>query len=237
MPQPTSDPAARRIARPVPLRESVYSVILEMIISRELGPGKHLVEKELALALGVSRQPVREALQLLNNDGWVDLRSGLGAFVHQPTADEADQLLAVRALLETESARLAARHATADGVEELRELCRRGRSAVEAGDVAGVVGANADLHIAVTRLSGNTVLVELAAQVDRRVRWFYTPVARLRGAQSWDEHAALIEAIAEGDDDRAADLMRRHTDLTRQSYLDQQAPATTTAETEVRRQA
>jgi DNA-binding GntR family transcriptional regulator len=213
---------ARRIARPVPLRESVYSAILDMIVSRNLQPGQHLVESELALMLGVSRQPVREALQWLKNDGWVDLRPGLGAYVHTPTVEEADQLLAVRRLLETESARLAAQHATEEGVEHLRELCRQGFAALEAEDVATMVALNAELHATVMRLSRNDVLVELASQVDRRVRWYYTPVARHRGAQSWTEHSALIDAIAAGDGDRAGEVMHAHTEHTRLSYLEQQ---------------
>ncbi len=220
MSEPSTDAAARRIARPLPLRESVYNAILDMIVGGELRPGQHLVENELAVSLGVSRQPVREALQWLNKDSWVDLRPGLGAFVHSPTTEEADQLLVVRGLLETESARLAAQHATPESVEELRALCRRGVAAVEADDVPAVVAANADLHAAVTRISGNKVLVELIAQVDRRVRWYYTPVARNRGARSWEEHAVLVQAIADGDSERAADTMRRHTELTRQSYLE-----------------
>jgi DNA-binding GntR family transcriptional regulator len=213
---------ARRIARPVPLRESVYNEILDMIINRDLQPGQHLVENELAVMLGVSRQPVREALQGLKNDGWVDLRPGLGAFVHSPTVEEADQLLAVRRLLETESARLAAQHATDAGVERLRELCRQGFVALDSEDVATLVALNAELHAAVMALSGNGVLVELAGQVDRRVRWYFTPVARHRGAQSWSEHSALIDAIAERDADRAAEVMHAHTEHTRRSYLDQQ---------------
>ena len=212
-----------RIARPVPLRESVYNAILDMIVGRELRPGQHLVENELAVMLGVSRQPVREALQWLKNEGWVELRPGHGAFVHTPTVQEAEQLLAVRALLETESARLAAQHATEADVEALRGLCRHGAAAAERGDIAEVVTTNADLHKTVTRASGNDVLVELAAQVDRRVQWYYTPVARGRGTQSWTEHEALIEAIAGGDADAAAEVMREHTQHTRRSYLEQAA--------------
>jgi DNA-binding GntR family transcriptional regulator len=216
-----SEAASRRIARPVPLRESVYSAILDMIVSRNLQPGQHLVESELAVMLGVSRQPVREALQWLKNDGWVDLRPGLGAFVHSPTVAEADQLLAVRSLLETESARLAAKSVTEEGVTRLRELCRQGHTALGVEDVATMVALNAELHATVMRLSGNDVLVELAAQVDRRVRWYYTPVARHRGAQSWREHSDLIDAIAAGDADRAAAVMAAHTEHTRRSYLEQ----------------
>lgn len=218
MSESSTEAAARRIARPVPLRESVYNAILDMIIDGELRPGQHLVENELAVSLGVSRQPVREALQWLNNEGWVDLRPGLGAFVHAPVPEEADQLLAVRGLLEAESARLAAQHASPDGVEELWGYWRRGTAAVKTDDVPAVVAANAELHAAVTRLSGNNVLVELAAQVARRVSWYYAPLARHRGARSWEEHAALIEAIADGDGERAAEVMRRHTEQTRQSY-------------------
>src|SRR5690606_35062211 len=142
----TPEAGSRRIARPVPLRESVYSAILDMIVSRQLQPGQHLVESELAMMLGVSRQPVREALQWLKNDGWVDLRPGLGAFVHTPTVEEADQLLAVRSLLETESARLAATNATEEGVAHLRELCERGKQALAAEDVGTLVELNAELH-------------------------------------------------------------------------------------------
>lgn len=214
----------RRVSRPVPLRESVHDAILDMIVEGELKPGQHLPEVELADRLGVSRQPVREALQWLNTDGWVDLRPAHGAFVHAPTPDEADQLLVVRGLLETESARLAAENASVDGIEELRDWCRRGTEALETGDVATLVAANAGLHAAVARLSGNTVLCELVSQVDRRVRWYYRPVARGRGAQSWQEHAELIEAIAAGDADRSAQMMRRHTELTRLAYQERSEP-------------
>lgn len=216
-----NDAAVRRVQRPAPLREGVYEALLELIISRSLRPGQHLVESELAELLGVSRQPVREALQRLNTEGWIDLRPGHGAFVHVPTEEEADQLLAVRALLETESARLAAENADGAGVARLREICQRGAEALAVDDVEAVVAANAELHTCVTELSGNRVLAELAAQVDRRVRWYYTPVARRRGQESWREHAELIDAIAVHDADRAAQIMREHTEHTRRSYHQQ----------------
>lgn len=83
------------VERPAPLRQAVFEALVEMIITRELEPGQHLVEKDLAAALGVSRQPVREALQRMHTEGWVDLRPALGAFVHIPTEAEADQLLSL----------------------------------------------------------------------------------------------------------------------------------------------
>ncbi|GAA3748037.1 DNA-binding GntR family transcriptional regulator [Spinactinospora alkalitolerans] len=219
-----------RVQRPVPLREGVYEALLELITRRQLPPGQHLVENELADRLGVSRQPVREALQRLSNEGWVDLRPGYGAFVHQPTESEAEQLLAVRALLETESARLAARNAAGEGVERLRELWREGVAGLEVGDTDAMVDANADLHRCITELSGNSVLAELAGQVARRVRWYHALVVRQRGKDAWDEHAEIIDAIAAGREDEAARLMREHTDTTRRTYHEQAASESAPAE-------
>ncbi|WP_432075439.1 GntR family transcriptional regulator [Streptomyces wuyuanensis] len=207
-----------RLERPGPLRERVYEALLELITTRVLPPGRHLVESELAGHLGVSRQPVREALQRLNTEGWVDLRPAQGAFVHEPTEEEADQLLSVRTLLEAEAARLAAANAGSAGIAALEELCDEGERAVAADDVDLAVATNAAFHAKVMELAGNVVLAELAGQVDRRVRWYYTPVARQRGEQSWTEHRELIAAISARDERRATEVMRAHTEHTRRTY-------------------
>ena len=80
------------VARPVPLRQSVYEAMVELVVGGGLRPGEHLVETDLARQLGVSRQPVREALHRLEAEGWVDLRPNQGAFVHVPTDHEVDEL-------------------------------------------------------------------------------------------------------------------------------------------------
>jgi DNA-binding GntR family transcriptional regulator len=126
----------------------------------------------------------------------------------------------VRGLLETESARLAAAHPDPDGIGELVALCERGNAAVAADDVAAMVAANAEVHAAITRLSGNDVLVELASQVDRRGPLVLRLGRAARAGAVVGEHAELIRAIAAGEADRAAELMREHTELTRQCYLE-----------------
>ncbi|GAA4912570.1 GntR family transcriptional regulator [Streptomonospora salina] len=214
---------ANPVQRPAPLRDSVYETLLELITRRRLPPGRHLVENELAEQLGVSRQPVREALQRLSNEGWVDLRPGYGAFVHQPGETEADQLLAVRSLLETEAARLAAGVAAPEGIERLREHLRAGMHGLERGDTDAMVDSNAALHHCIVQLSGNAVLEGLAGQVARRVRWYHGLVVRRRGRRSWEEHEAIIAAIEAGDQERAAALMREHTEATRVAYHEQAA--------------
>ncbi|SDI95659.1 DNA-binding transcriptional regulator, GntR family [Actinokineospora alba] len=209
---------AARVTRPVPLRQVVYDALAELIINRTLRAGQHLVEADLAEHLGVSRQPIREALQRLQAEGWVDLRPGQGAFVHTPTDEEADELFGVRTVLEAYAARLAAERATSAAVARLLDLQNEGLAALSAGDTDRLVAANAALHAFVVDVAGNSVLRELMGGVARRVRWYHTPVAQLRGKDSWLEHAELIEAIGNNDADAAEAVMTRHTERTRRAF-------------------
>jgi DNA-binding GntR family transcriptional regulator len=160
-------------------------------------------------------------LQRLQTDGWVDLRPAQGAFVHSPTEEEADQLLGVRSVLETYSARLAADHATPEDVNRLWELQQDGVNALAANDVEGLVAANAALHARIRSLASNSVLAEHIGLVERRWRWYYHLIAQPRGQDAWSEHAELIKAIAAGDAERASKVMHLHTERTRELYHEQ----------------
>src|SRR5437016_14056778 len=143
----------RPLQRPVPLRQSVYDALIDLVVGGELPPGQHMVETDLARQLGVSRQPIREALHRMEAEGWVDLRPSQGAFVHVPTDSEVDELLDVRALLEAETARLAAASSgpapespkspqtRSAQLARLREICREGQAAAAADDFGGAAAA------------------------------------------------------------------------------------------------
>jgi DNA-binding GntR family transcriptional regulator len=211
-------PVIRPLQRPVPLRQSVYDALIDLIVGGELPPGQHMVETDLARQLGVSRQPIREALHRMEAEGWVDLRPSQGAFVHVPTDKEVDELLDVRALLEAETARLAALAATPAHLSRLRQICREGQTAAEADDFGAAVTANNVFHAEIAAAGGNLVLAELADIVGRRVQWYYRMVAPARGHGSWAEHEQLIDAIEAADPDRAQHLARQHTERTRDAY-------------------
>jgi DNA-binding GntR family transcriptional regulator len=210
----------RPVERPVPLRQSVYEALVELVVGGHLRPGQHLVETDLARRLGVSRQPVREALHRLEAEGWIDLRPSQGAFVHVPTDHEVDQLLDVRELLEGGTARLAARTVTPEAADRLRRVWAEGKEAADSGDPERIAEANNAFHAAVAACARNDVLAELAGVVSRRVRWYYRRVAPARGPESWAEHAELIDAISTGDEERAAALARAHTGRTRAALHD-----------------
>ena len=158
-------------------------------------------------------------------DAWAPRATGLGAYVHVPTTEEVAQLLGVRSVLEAYSAREAAQHATAERIARLRQLYDAGLAALAADDEATLVTANADFHRYIVQISGNRVLLELISQVERRVRWYYTPIARPRGTEAWNEHETLIGAIADGDADLAERLMRAHTERTTEFYRREFVPA------------
>ena len=208
----------RPVQRPVPLRQSVYDALIDLIVSGELPPGQHLVETDIARQLGVSRQPIREALHRMEAEGWVDLRPSQGAFVHVPTDSEVDELLDVRELLDVETTRRAADRASAEDAARLREICASGAAAAKAGDVSSAVAANNAFHAEIAELAGNVVLADLASIVSRRVQWYYRLVAPVRGQDSWAEHAAQIAAIEAHDTARAQELAREHTEQTRIAY-------------------
>jgi DNA-binding GntR family transcriptional regulator len=208
----------RPLPRPVPLRQSVYDALIDLIVRGELPPGQHMVETDLARQLGVSRQPIREALHRMEAEGWVDLRPSQGAFVHVPTDAEVDDLLDVRALLEAETARLAARAPSPAQVARLREINREGQVAVGADDFGEAVTVNSLFHAEIAAIGGNAVLAELADIVGRRVQWYYRLVAPERVPDSWTEHDEVIDAIEGHDADRAESLARKHTERTRAAY-------------------
>jgi DNA-binding GntR family transcriptional regulator len=208
----------RPLQRPVPLRQSVYDALIDLIIGGELPPGQHMVETDLARQLGVSRQPIREALHRMEAEGWVDLRPSQGAFVHVPTDQEVDELLDVRALLEAETARLAAGTASPAQLARLTQICDEGQAAADEDDFGRAVAANDAFHTEIAVIAGNSVLGELAGIVGRRVQWYYRLMAPERGSGSWPEHGEIIAAIGAGDAERAQQLARRHTERTRTAY-------------------
>jgi DNA-binding GntR family transcriptional regulator len=166
------------------LRQEGYDALEELIIYGSLAPGQHLAETELASRLAVSRNPVREALPLLHREGWLDLEPRQGAFVHAATVKEVDDVFDIREILEVESARRAAHNVTPAAITLLRERLAAGRAALERGEERELIGANASFHATVAELADNRMLAQLLSSLDKRVRWYFAPVAQRRRRDS-----------------------------------------------------
>ena len=206
-----------RVHQP-PLRSLVSDELRRLVITGELAPGTRIVEDRLAARLGVSRNPVREALQALAAEGFVDILPRRGAVVAQVTQEEAEDLFDVRAALEPLAARLAARRSDAEGHERLREVLARARRATDEGELDLLATCNTEFHSLVVELSGNDYLGLLVAPMALRVQWVFRTSAATRAPHSWTEHEELLRAIVAGDEDYAEAVARSHVGAARASY-------------------
>ncbi|MGY2067299.1 GntR family transcriptional regulator [Blastococcus sp. SYSU DS0619] len=205
----------------LPLREHVYERLQELLISRTLAPGDHLVEERLASQLGVSRGPVREALQRLHRDGWITIRPRYGAFVSQPTVQEVHEFFEAREVVEREAAQLAAERCTPADARRLLEICDQADADWARGVPAQQMAAHtARFHLAVLENARNHILLEFGERLSHRSRWFFAPLVSVNAPRAWGEHRRVAELIAAGEADRAAAAMRDHIALSRDSYLD-----------------
>ncbi len=202
------------------LREAVVDEIRGMITRGDIKPGDRLVEDRLAEQLGVSRNPVREALQALAAEGFVEILPRRGAVVAQITPEQAEDLFDVRTALEPLAARLAARRADADGVDRLREVLEKARKATDLGELDLLAACNTEFHSLVVDLSGNDYLGLLVSPMARRVQWVFRTTAPTRAPHSWTEHEELMRAIASGDEEYAEAVARSHVAAARASYRD-----------------
>lgn len=204
----------------LPLQSAVYEEIRRRILRGELLPGTRLVEDRMAAELGVSRNPVREAIRVLAAEGFVELTPRRGAAVAHLGAEEAEELFDVRMALESLAARLAARR-TDDGTRErIESILRSAEAASDAGDQESLVSLNAEFHEAVIELSGNTYLSMVATPVLQRARWLYQQSLPVRAAHSWTEHVALARAILDGDEVAAEAHATTHVAAARAAFRD-----------------
>lgn len=195
--------------------EQAYRSIRAQIVSGELAEGERLTEKRLSDDLGLSRTPVREAISRLILEGFVERHSGYDTRVARFPEDEIEQIFQLRRLLETYSARRAAKLATADDVARLREILETMRAHTpprSEADYRILTEANEEFHrviVAAARAPRLTALMRLAFDVGMVVRTYrsYTDADLVR---SLHHHAELIDAIEARAPEWAESLMSAH---------------------------
>ncbi|MBM2578032.1 GntR family transcriptional regulator [Jannaschia sp. Os4] len=192
--------------------ETIADEIEELILSDAFADGDRLDEATLAERFGVSRTPVREAIQRLSLTGLVDLRPRRGAFVRQPGPVELLEMFEVMAEIEAVCARLAAARIEDDALAGLAAANAACAAAVEAGDADGYYRANEGFHLRLYAESGNRFLEGEAQRLHRRLKPYRRLQLRLRGrmAQSLAEHREIIAALEAGDAACAATATRDH---------------------------
>jgi DNA-binding GntR family transcriptional regulator len=198
----------------MPERPSLSQVVGEkirgQILEGRLRPGERLVEDRLSAELGVSRVPVREALRGLSMEGLVRLEPNRGATVTEVTPRLVADLVEVRTLLEALNARLAARRHDPKIVVLLEDTLRRGNEAAQSGSSEELARLNAEFHERLAEASRNAVLSDIMRSLRERTSLAFSINGRARASQDWQEHAAILAAVIDGDEEMAALLADRH---------------------------
>jgi len=205
---PAAGPAPRANTR------LAYEAIRARISGGEVAPGQWLRESNVAVSLGLSRTPVREALRMLATEGVVELVPNRGARVVSWTAGDIDEVYRLRALLEGHGAALAAGHATNGQIAEIRRLAELYEQAVDSVGPGPdeTARCNDNFHAAIVAASGSPRLATLLDVISSAPM-----VTQALSLHSVDErrrsvlqHRDLVTAIAHGDPALAESAMRSH---------------------------
>lgn len=147
------------------LADAVTERLRAAIISGQLAPGEHLAENILASRLGVSRSPVREALQRLEREGLVVRQTNRGSYVWQPTEKDVDEIFSLRTMLEILAAEWIVDDLTDEDFKALEQIIEREREVIEAGDALALIEEDKRFHEYLCRRAGHGRLLEWWEQI------------------------------------------------------------------------
>lgn len=196
-------------------RSRAYSALKQAITAMDIygqSGAVRLDERRLSQELGVSRTPIREAMTLLEQEGFVRTLPRRGIFVVRKTKREIVEMITVWAALESMAARLATLHAADADIAQLRRLMDAFTSAPDPAHLGEYSQANIAFHQAIIRLGGCALLSEMSANLFLHMR----AIRRIaihqdnRAARSIVDHRRIIEAIERRDTEAAESLVRRH---------------------------
>jgi DNA-binding GntR family transcriptional regulator len=204
----------------LPLRHAVLEEVRRRIISGVYAPGERVFEDQIAAELDVSRNPVREALQALDGEGFIVLEPRRGARVAVVSPEQALELFEIREVLEGLVASLAAVRRTEVELAEMQAIVEEGLRASDSGALTELPALNTRFHGLLSATARNAMLAETIARLRHLIEWIYSQRIAMRAPQSWDEHRKIVDAIAGGDPAAAERVARAHIANARDAYVD-----------------
>ncbi|HEX7390437.1 MAG TPA: GntR family transcriptional regulator [Acidiphilium sp.] len=192
------------------LGEDVAESLRRAILNKAFKPGERLIEDRLSAEFGVSRVPIREAIKTLIAEGLVVPTESRGVRVAEISQDLAEELVEVRAMLEGMNARLAARHRDPEVIERLRDTLARGNAAVQRGTASELAALNREFHELLGVAGSNRVLMDVVRTLRERTDLVFQLNSVRRAAADWHEHALILAAVIDGDEELAMIFATRH---------------------------
>lgn len=190
---------------------SIVEALTRAIVEHRLLPGAKLAEQKLASHFGVSRTLIRQALFQLSQNKLIRMEPARGAFVAAPSVQEAQQVFAVRRMIEAEMVRAFMKDVTPAKIKALKAHIQQERKAVSQEDVPGRTELLGDFHVRMAELMGNHVLAQILGELISRCALITLMYQSRNAAQhSSDEHEAIVAALADRDEALAVRLMNDH---------------------------
>ena len=194
------------------LRTQIKEILLARILNGEYQPGDRLVEMQIAQEFGISQAPVRESLRELEALGFVESKPYRGTRVRAVTKAELTEIYPVRAALEEVAARVAAQR-LAGKVEALAAELAAMHQAADKGDLYEQVQHDVEFHRLIVEASGNRVLQDVWRSLRIEARTLISALkADIGGHEIAEMHRPVLEALAEGNAEKAGVLLRNHVE-------------------------
>lgn len=195
-----------------PLRERVVEILRDAILTGELKPGEALVETDLATQLGISRAPLREALQQLSAEGLIETIAYHGSRVKELTRKDVEELYSLRTVYETFAARRIIQQGSGEAVKQLHAIYEQMLAASTAGDIRLLSLIDRNFHDTIIELSDHSLLRSSWSHVSLRVRQVMALSNRRMTSMNIiaQNHLRIVEAIGSGDVDLTVRLLEEH---------------------------
>ncbi len=193
--------------------DDIYAEMFSAILEQRLSPGTKLSEDALCEIFNVSRTIIRKVLQRLSHEKVVEIQPNRGAFVAEPTPEEARDVLEARRIVEAGIMRGAIRTAKPSDIKRLKSMIAKEGKAIEQGQHSKWVSLSGDFHLELARISGNHALAEFLRELVSRTSLIHVQYqSGQMGHQSCscDEHVEIISALEAGDEEKSVALMDAH---------------------------
>ena len=198
----------------LPLRDVVFNTLRQAILRGELKPGERLMEIQLANKLGVSRTPIREAIRKLELEGLVLMIPRKGAEVAEITEKNLRDVLEVRCALEELAVQLACDRIDKQGIRDLQQAAKNFESVLDSADITKIAEADVAFHDIIYMATDNKRLIQLLNNL--REQMYRYRIEYLKKKEYYPrllaEHQDIIQAIANGERERATKITSQHID-------------------------
>lgn len=194
------------------LTKKVYTTIRNLILTGKLKPREKLTNAKMASLLGVSRTPVRAALDKLSLEGLVELIPRSGAYVSDIFCDDLEELYLIRSVLEGLAVRLAVPIITDAELEKYDKMMEEYKVAIEEQDLNKIIRLNAEFHLSITFACNKPRLInEIKKLYDYCLRYRLLSLVEPRKVdQSYSGHLEIIEAVKKRDPEYAEQVVKNH---------------------------